>query len=315
MIHNYTALLSMGKAQVLQIDGGYIECDMVYGDHITLAIKGRMHDFVYWRVSLDGDTWKWQLSVDNGDGLGHRHAIRLLINRFLQVVPSSDPTVRMWNLLNFLSKPSSLHNAGSIKAAISKRISNLKRTAFGRPALDAYKTIYFVRRKDKYSDRQRDYLRLQSPRNARLNILANQIVGAYSAYCSNFNHGSSDDMSMYGRGWILSFSDMRIVGYSENGLKKKMIELAPLNTNSESLVALYGIRNVFCADIVEQTEDTALLKVYGKNSKPKGYVCVDKKDKHITFIDRSVRLSSQRYTADDIGNTRGEAIARMLAKR
>ena len=314
MIHNYTALLSMGKAQVLQIDGGYIECDMVYGDHITLAIKGRMHDFVYWRVSLDGDTWKSQLGVDNGDGLGHRHAIRLLINRFLQVVPSSDPTVRMWNLLGFLSKPSSLHNAGKIRAAISKRISNLKRTAFGRPDLDAYKTT-FVRRKDKYSDRQRDYRRLQSPRNARLNILANQIVGAYSAYCSNFNHGSADDMSMYGKGWTLSFSDMRIVGYGENGLKKKIIELAPLNTNSESLVALSGIRNVFCADIVEQTEETALLKVYGKNSKPKGYVCVDKKDKYIAFADRSVRLSSQRYTADDIGNTRGEAIARMLAKR
>lgn len=314
MIHNYTALLSMGKAQVLQIDGGYIECDMVYGDHITLAIKGRMHDFVYWRVSLDGDTWKRRLIVDNGDGIRDRHAIRLLINRFLQVVPSSDPTVRMWNLLSFLSKPSLLPVAGSIRAEISKRISNLKRTAFGRPALDVYKTIHFVRRKDKYSDRQRDYLRLQSPRNARLKILANQIVGAYSTYCFNFNHGSSDHMSMHGRGWILRFSDMSIVGYGENGLQKKMINLAPLNTNSESLVALYGIRYVFCADIVEQTEETALLKVYGKNSNPKGYICVDKKDKYINFIDRSVRLSSQRYTADDIGNTRGKAIARMLAR-
>jgi hypothetical protein len=95
MIHNYTALLSMGKAQVLGIDGGYIECDMVYGDHITLAIKGRMHDFVYWRVSLDGDTWKRQLGVDNGDGLGHRHAIRLLINRFLQVVPEVPVNVKI----------------------------------------------------------------------------------------------------------------------------------------------------------------------------------------------------------------------------
>jgi hypothetical protein len=93
-----------------------------------------------------------------------------------------------------------------------------------------------------------------------------------------------------------------------------MIDLAPLNTNSESVVALYGMRSIFCADIVEQTEDTAMLRVYGKNSKPKGYICVDKKDNYSAFKDRSVRLSTQRYKADDIGSTRGEAIARMLAK-
>lgn len=315
MIHNYTALLSMGKAQVMQHDGTFVERDMIYGDRITLAIMGRMHEFQYWRVSLDGDTWKDQPTVDIGDGSGHKHATRLLINRFLQVVPSSDPTVRVWNLINFLGKPSSLHHANSIRQKISTRFSKAKRKAFGRPDTDLYSNRYFIKREDKFSDdRQRDFFRLKSPRNSRLLALVSEMVRAYSGYCSDFNNGSAEEISQWGKGWTLRFSDMKVVGYSSDGQVRKMIDLAPLNTNSESVVALYGMRSIFCADIVEQTEDTAMLRVYGKNSKPKGYICVDKKDNYSTFKDRSVRLSTQRYKADDIGSTRGEAIARMLAK-
>lgn len=314
MIHNYTALLSMGKAQVMQNDGTFFERDMIYGERITLAIMGRMHEFQYWRVSLDGDTWKGQSTVDIGDGSGHKHATRLLINRFLQVVPSSDPTVRMWNLINFLGKPSSLHHTNSIRQKISTRFSKAKRKAFGRPDTDLYSNRYFIKREHKFSDRQRDFFRLKSPRNSKLLALVSEMVRAYSGYCSDFNNGSAEEISQWGKGWTLRFSDMKVVGYSSDGQARKMIDLAPLNTNSESLVALYGIRSIFCADIVEKTEDTAMLRVYGKNSKPKGYICVNKKDNGVTFRDPAVHLDLSHYTADDIGSTRGEAIARMLAK-
>lgn len=314
MIHDYTALLSMGKAQVMQHDGTFVERDMVYGDRITLAIMGRMHEFQYWRVSLDGDTWKDQSTVDIGDGSGHKHATRLLINRFLQVVPSSDPTVRMWNLINFLGKPSSLYHAKSIRQKISARFSKAKRKAFGRPDTDLYSNRYFIKREDKFSDRQRDYFRLVSPKSVSLKTLVNHMVNSYSGYCSDFNNGSSEELSQWGKGWTLRFSDMKVVGYSSDGQERKVIDLAPLNIHSRSLVALSGIRNVFCAEIVEQTEDTAMLRVYGKNSKPKGYICVNKKDNGVTFRDPEVHLDRSRYTADDIGSTRGEAIARMLAR-
>lgn len=314
MIHDYTALLSMGKAQVMQHDGTFVERDMVYGDRITLAIMGRMHEFQYWRVSLDGDTWKDQSTVDIGDGSGHKHATRLLINRFLQVVPSSDPTVRMWNLINFLGKPSSLYHAKSIRQKISARFSKAKRKAFGRPDTDLYSNRHFIKREDKFSDRQRDYFRLVSPKSVSLKTLVNHMVNSYSGYCSDFNNGSSEELSQWGKGWTLRFSDMKVVGYSSDGQERKVIDLAPLNIHSRSLVALSGIRNVFCAEIVEQTEDTAMLRVYGKNSKPKGYICVNKKDNGVTFRDPEVHLDRSHCTADDIGNTRGEAIARMLAR-
>ena len=314
MITNYTAMLSMGKAQVMQHDGTFVECDMVYGDRITLAIKGAIHEFLYYIVSLDGNTWRRDAYLDRGDGVGYRNAVRLLINRFLQVVPSSKPTVRMHHLLQFLSKPASLHHASSIRLMINRRMSRLKRTPFGQQSIDVHAYNHYIPRKHKFSDRQRDYFRLVSPKSVSLKTLVNHMVNSYSGYCSDFSNGSSEELSQWGKGWTLRFSDMKIIGYTSDGLERKSIDLAPLNIHSRSLVALSGIRNVFCAEIVEQTEDTAMLRVYGKNSKPKGYICVNKKDNGVTFRDPEVHLDRSHYTADDIGNTRGEAIARMLAR-
>lgn len=313
MITDYTAMLSMGRAQVLLHDGTTIERDIVCGKKCAVFIQGKRSDFSYQRILWNGKNW---VAVSNNTpNEGELH--RLLINRFLEVFPSSDCQSRVRSLLFFASVAFGGYSYGGLVANhIEKRLGRIRSTYGRLDQVGRYNAPHYILRKHRFNQRQRDYRRLKAKRNAQLESIVQSLVGSYSGNCADFKQGSSTTHCDYSKGWALRFSDMKIVAYGENSSIKREVDLLPFNLMSPSFVALFGIRNVFCANIVEETSDTICLQVFGKNSKHKGYVCAEKNGKKHTFKredpDRWIHL--HKYGLDDIGSTKAEAYARMLAK-
>ena len=316
MITDYTAMLSMGRAQVLLHDGTTIERDIVCSKKCAVFIQGKRSDFSYQRILWDGGSW--MAGSNNTPNEGELH--RLLINRFLEVFPSSDCQSKVRSLLFFASSAFGYSSYGGLVANhIEKRLGRIG-SAYGRLGFKGqvgrYNPPHYTLRKHRFNQRQRDYRRLKAKRNAPLESIVQSLVNSYSGNCADFKQGSSTTPCDYGKGWTLRFSDMKIVAYGENSSIKREVDLLPFNLMSPSFVALYGIRNVFCANIIEETSDTICLQVFSKNSKPKGYVCAEKNGKKHIFKQEDpakwIRLSN--YGLDDIGSTKAEAYARMLAK-
>lgn len=316
MITDYTAMLSMGRAKVLLYDGATVETDIIYDKHAAAAIHGKKSDFSYYRISRDGDRWVSCQSSSHTD----RSMARLFINRFLQAMPSSNIKVRIQALIYFVSSELRANpHASSVVDLLERRFGKLKANypRFGyRDYMGRYSTPHYTLRKDRFTQRQRDYRRLKDKRNAPLVAMVQSLVNSYSINCAEFKQGSSTTHSEYNRGWTLRFSDMKIVAYGDRGDVKRDVDVSPFDLTSTSFAALSGIRNVFCAYVAEETTDTICLQVFGKNSKPKGYVCADKNSKsHIFNLDIPQRwISLSKYGLDDIGATKAEAYARMLAK-
>lgn len=316
MITDYTAMLSMGRAQVLLHDGTTIERDIVYSKKCAVFIQGKRSDFSYQRILWGGG--HWVAGTNNTPNEGELQ--RLLINRFLETIPSSDCETRIRSLVFFSSHAFRYASYGGLRAdLVEKRLgaikSGYKRLGF-KPHAGRYNAPHYTLRKDRFDQRQRDYRRLEAKRNAGLASIVQSLVNTYSGNCADFSQGSSTSPSDYNRGWTLRFSDMKIIAYGDSSLVKREVDLLPFNLTSPSFVALFGIRNVFCANIVEETGDTICLQVFGKNSKPKGYVCADKNSKgHIlSHKDPSRWIHLRKYGLNDIGATKAEAYARMLAK-
>lgn len=316
MITDYTAMLSMGRAKVLLYDGATVETDIIYDKHAAAAIHGKKSDFSYYRISRDGDRWVSCQSSSHTD----RSMARLFINRFLQAMPSSNIKVRIQALIYFVSSELRANpHASSVVDLLERRFGKLKANypRFGyRDYMGRHNAPHYTLRKHRFTQRQRDHRRLNAKRNVSLMAIVSSLVNAHSGNCADFNHGSSTSPSDYRKGWTLRFSDMKIVAYGERGEVKREVDISSLNLASPSFVALSGIRNVFCANIVEETGDTICLQVFGKNSKPKGYVCADKNGKGHIFKqeDPAKWISLRKYGLDDIGATKAEAYARMLAK-
>lgn len=316
MITDYTAMLSMGRAQVLRRDGTTIETDIIYDKHAAAAIQGKKSDFSYYRILWDGDRWVSCQTSSHTD----RSMVRLFINRFLQAMPSSNIKARIQALIYFVSSELRENpHASSIVDLLERRFGKLKANypRFGyRDYMGRYYTPHYTLRKHLFTQRQRDHRRLHAKRNAGLASIVQSLVNAYSGNCADFSHGSSASASDYRKGWTLRFSDMKIVAYGDSILVKREVDLLPFNLMSPSFVALFGVRNVFCANIVEETGDTICLQVFGRNSKPKGYVCAEKNGKGHIFKqeDPAKWISLRKYGLDDIGATKAEAYARMLAK-
>lgn len=318
MITDYTAMLSMGRAKVLLHDGTTVEKDIVWNKDCAIDIQGKRGEFSYQRIRWDGERWRAaELYVK---GTEDRAVSRLLVERFIQVVPCSSPRNRLKELALFLGQSvRSLSAANNVLELVNRRLLKLERDprAFGRPAYTGYYSHnVFIKREDKYTDRQRDVRRLSSKRNSDLKALVSSCVNAYSNFCADFNYGSSTVLTDRRRGWTLRFRDMRVVAYNDDGNIKREVDLSPFDLTSPSFVALFGIRNAFCASIVEETGDTICLQVYSKNSKPKGYICADKNSKRHIFNqkDPGKWISLCKYSLDDIGASKAEAYARMLAK-
>jgi hypothetical protein len=316
MITDYTAMLSMGRAQVLLHDGTNIERDIVYNKKCAVFIQGKRSDFSFQRILWDGESWV--AGSNNTPNEGELH--RLLINRFLEVFPSSDCQSRVRSLLFFASSAFGGYSYGGlvanhIETRLGRIRSTYRRLGF-KDQVGRYNAPHYTLREHRFTQRQRDYRRLKTKRNAQLESIVQSLVISYSGNCADFKQGSSTTPSDYSKGWTLRFSDMKIVAYGENRAIKREVDLLPFNLMSPSFVALYGIRNVFCANIVEETSDTICLQVFSKNSKHKGYVCAEKNGEKHTFKqedpDRWVHL--HKYGLDDIGATKAEAYARMLAK-
>ena len=316
MITDYTAMLSMGRAQVLLHDGTTVETDIIYDKHAAAAIQGKKSDFSYYRIRWDGDRW---VSCPASSGTD-RSMARLFINRFLQVMPSSNIKARVQALIYFVSSELRANpHASSIVDLLERRFGKLKANypRFGyRDYMGRYNAPHYTIRKDRFNQRQRDHRRLNAKRNVSLMAIVQSLVNAYSGNCADFSQGSSASPSDYKRGWTLRFSDMKIVAYGDSSLVKREVDLLPFNLMSPSFVALFGVRNVFCANIVEETGDTICLQVFGKNSKTKGYVCADKNGRGHIFKqeDPAKWISLRKYGLGDIGATKAEAYARMLAK-
>ena len=316
MITDYTAMLSMGRAKVLLHDGATIERDIVYSKKCAVFIQGKRSDFSYQRILWGGG--HWVAGTNNTPNEGELQ--RLLINRFLETIPSSDCETRIRSLVFFSSHAFGYASYGGLRAdLVEKRLgaikSGYKRLGF-KPHAGRYNAPHYTLRKDRFTQRQRDHRRLHAKRNAGLASIVQSLVNAYSGNCADFSHGSSTSASDYRKGWTLRFSDMKIVAYGDSSLIKREVDLLPFDLMSPSFVALFGVRNVFCANIVEETGDTICLQVFGKNSKPKGYVCAEKNGKGHIFKqeDPAKWISLRKYGLDDIGATKAEAYARMLAK-
>lgn len=316
MITDYTAMLSMGRAQVLLHDGTTVETDIIYDKHAAAAIQGKKSDFSYYRILWDGDRW---VSCPASSGTD-RSMARLFINRFLQAMPSLNVKARIQALIYFVSSELRANpHASSIVDLLERRFGKLKANypRFGyRDYMGRYNTPHYTLRKDRFTQRQRDHRRLNAKRNVSLMAIVASLVNAYSGNCADFSQGSSVSPSDWRKGWTLRFSDMKIVAYGDSSLIKREVDLSPFNLTSPSFVALFGVRNVFCANIVEETGDTICLQVFGKNSKPKGYVCAEKNGKGHVFKqeDPAKWISLRKYGLDDIGATKAEAYARMLAR-
>lgn len=316
MITDYTAMLSMGRAQVLLHDGTTVETDIIYDKHAAAAIQGKKSDFSYYRILWDGDRWVSCQTSSHTD----RSMARLFINRFLQAMPSSNIKARIQALIYFVSSELRANpHASLIVDLLERRFGKLKANypRFGyRDYMGRYNTPRYTLRKHRFTQRQRDYRRLKAKRNAGLASIVQFLVNTYSGNCADFSHGSSASPSDYSKGWTLRFSDMKIVAYGDNSSIKREVDLSPFNLMSPSFVALFGVRNVFCANIVEETGDTICLQVFGKNSKPKGYVCAKKNGNGHIFKqeDPAKWISLHKYGLDDIGSTKAEAYARMLAR-
>lgn len=318
MITDYTALLSMGRAQVLLHDGATVERDIIYDKYCAAAIQGKRGEFSYERIYRDGDGWK-------AGGLEDKHSndrfmSRLFINRFLQVVPSSDCKTRIQALIYFGTSnlrylSTAANRIEQLDGALGRLRGKYKKFAY-KDYAGRYNAPHYTLRKDRFTQRQRDYRRLEAKRNAGLASIVQSLVNAYSGNCADFSQGSSTSPSDWRKGWTLRFSDMKIVAYGDSSLVKREVDLSPFNLMSPSFVALFGVRNVFCANIVEETGDTICLQVFGKNSKPKGYVCAEKNGKGHIFKqeDPAKWISLRKYGLNDIGATKAEAYARMLAK-
>lgn len=316
MITDYTAMLSMGRAQVLLHDGATVERDIVYSKKCAVFIQGKRSDFSYQRILWGGGHWVAGTNSTPNEG----ELQRLLINRFLEAIPSSDCETRIRSLVFFSSHAFGYASYGGLRAdLVEKRLgaikSGYKRLGF-KPHAGRYNAPHYTLRKDRFTQRQRDHRRLNDKRNVSLMTIVNSLVNTYSGNCADFSQGSSTSPSDYNRGWTLRFSDMKIVAYGGQGEVKREVDISSLDLASPSFVALSGIRNVFCANIVEETGDTICLQAFGKNSKPKGYVCADKNSKgHIlSHKDPSRWIHLSKYGLDDIGTTKAEAYARMLAK-
>lgn len=316
MITDYTAMLSMGRAKVLLHDGATIERDIVYSKKCAVFIQGKRSDFSYQRILWGGG--HWVAGTNNIPNEGELQ--RLLINRFLETIPSSDCETRIRSLVFFSSHAFGYASYGGLRAdLVEKRLGAIKsgyeRLGF-KPHAGRYNAPHYTLRKDRFTQRQRDHRRLNDKRNASLMTIVQSLVSTYSGNCADFSQGSSTSPSDYNRGWTLRFSDMKIVAYGERGEVKREVDISSLDLASPSFVALSGIRNVFCANIVEETGDTICLQAFGKNSKPKGYVCADKNSKgHIlSHKDPSRWIHLSKYGLNDIGATKAEAYARMLAK-
>jgi len=316
MITDYTAMLSMGRAQVLLHDGTTIERDIVYSKKCAVFIQGKRSDFSYQRILWGGG--HWVAGTNNTPNEGELQ--RLLINRFLETIPSSDCETRIRSLFFFGSHAFSYSSYGGLRAdLVEKRLGAIKsgynRLGF-KPHAGRYNAPHYNLRSERFTQRQRDYRRLEDKRNAPLMAMVQSLVNSYSINCAEFKRGSSTTHSEYNRGWTLRFSDMKIVAYGDRGEVKRDVDVSPFNLTSTSFSALSGIRNVFCAYVAEETADTICLQVFGKDSKLKGYVCADKNSKsHIFNLDipqRWIHLS--KYGLNDIGATKAEAYARMLAK-
>lgn len=318
MITDYTAMLSMGRAKVLLHDGATVERDIIYDKYCAAAIQGKRTEFSYERIYRNGDGWKAGGLEDKYSN--DRDMSRLFINRFLQSFPSSHGRTRLQALIHFGN--SSLRHLSGAWSRIDRLDASLaglrnKYKIFGyRDHAGKYNAPHYTIRKDRFNQRQRDHRRLNDKRNVSLMTIVQSLVSTYSGNCADFSQGSSASPSDYNRGWTLRFSDMKIVAYGERGEVKREVDISSLDLASPSFVALSGIRNVFCANIVEETGDTICLQAFGKNSKPKGYVCADKNSKgHIlSHKDPSRWIHLSKYGLNDIGATKAEAYARMLAK-
>lgn len=313
MITDYTAMLSMGRAQVLLHDGTVIERDIVCSKKCAVFIQGKRSDFSFQRIMWDGGSWV--AGSNNIPNEGELH--RLLINRFLEVFPSSDCQSRVRSLLFFASSAFGGYSYGGLVANhIEKRLRRIRSTYRRLDQVGRYNPPHYTLRKNRFNQRQRDYRRLKAKRNAQLESIVQSLVNSYSRNCADFKQGSSTNPCDYSKGWTLRFSDMKIVAYGENSSIKREVDLLPFNLMSPSFVALHGIRNVFCANIVEETSDTICLQVFSKNSKPKGYVCAEKNGKKHIFSqeDQSKSIRLGNYGLDDIGATKAEAYAKLLSK-
>lgn len=318
MITDYTAMLSMGRAKVLLHDGATVERDIIYDKNCAAAIQGKRGEFSYERIYRDGDGWKAGGLEDKYSN--DRDMLRLFINRFLQSVPSSHGRTRLQALIHFgTSGLRHLNGAWSRINRLDDSLAGLrnKYKIFGyKDHAGKYNAPHYTLRKDRFNQRQRDYRRMKDKSNVQLMEVAQCLVNSYNNNCAKLSQGSSIMHSDYYNGWTLRFSDMKIVAYGDRGNIKREIDISKLNLASPSFVALFGIRNVFCASVVEETADTICLLVFDKNSKPKGYVCAEKDGKgHILNHKAAPRqILLHKYGLDYIGATKAEAYARMLAK-
>jgi len=174
----------------------------------------------------------------------------------------------------------------------------------------------FVKREDRFTDRQRDFQRLCDARNKSLKDLLQLLTTSYHNNCASI---ITSYLSASGRGWSFRFADKMIVIYNSLGVATRHIDLSKIDLNSTSLVIVKGIRNIFCAYIIEETNDTICLHLIGKNGVVKGYLCVNKSSRYgmVYTNPKTVILHStatQEYTMKDISKTKSQAYVRLLAR-
>lgn len=318
-------MLSMGRASVLLMDGTTTDLDIVYNECIAIHICGKDSDFYYAPITRHGDGWK-VIDRDTNLNIG-KPMIRLLVKRFLDVVPLSNTRNRLIELNRFLAGSGAKSGySGNDHALLRSLYSLIDRklrdsnnvTIFGRKYHSAFfhPADRFVKRENRFTNRHRDFQRLCSGRNKYLKDLLQLIVNSYHINCASIMHSYPTPS---GLGWSFQFADKMIIVYNSLGAPVRYIDLSKIDLNSTSLVSVKGIRNVFCAYVVEETNDTICLHLIGKNGVAKGYLCVDKSSRYemVGTNPKTVILYStatQEYTMKDISKTKSQAYVRLLAR-
>lgn len=273
MINDYVKLLSNGNAVLLSKTGEGNSVPLIVGEKISVIINGSGTNinFLAAELTAGGNCFM----VDHTKEV-IRAVHRLIIEQFLKNCPTLRPMERMYQLAVLLerTKYSSLDASGiarHIRNKINLALSYSRPSDKRRFGGEQWVRYSYTARKDEFTDRQRHYKRMMSRTNTTVRSKLHGLVSSYNINIANL----SVDLYLrdcYG-GYTYNWNTKCIDVYSKHNETKRKIDLSSVNIYDDKFVAVYGVRNVFCAHIEEATDSTICLRLLNKNLNFYGYVC------------------------------------------
>jgi len=284
--------------------------------------------------------------LDGNNVVRGKDTFRAMVNRFLEVFPSSLVHVRMSALREFVSElkyavnsDTMLFNVQDFKSYCSSFEQRYDEITGGYPYSRKPKTLTFrphafrqytshttyIRREDRFTARYRMYQRTRKG-NSHIDWKLDSFINTWHQSCGSLGRNGAPQHSSSKEGWTYDWHKKEIKTYNHSGLVVKQISLDKINLSDHNVIPVYGINNCFCGVIEDVIGETYVVRLLNRNLNFYGYICTDslrsitdnsvaKRPASIVKGQEPARVYLRaRIKCDDlIATTKAKALAIMLA--